>query len=91
MNPVLPAAVACAIGLAHGAATGATLDLNGTSQQAGSLSDYVVGSHGLMTNSSGTVLSVLTLAPSGSSPKRSFRTSACTWVIAIPRPRPTRC
>ena len=45
-------------------ATGATLDLNGASQQIASLNDYVSGSQGTVTNGAA-VPATLTLAPSG--------------------------
>ena len=45
-------------------ASGATLDLNGASQQVASLNDYVSGSQGAVTNTAATP-ATLTLAPSG--------------------------
>ena len=45
-------------------ASGATLDLNGASQQVASLNDYVSGSQGTVTNSAA-VPATLTLAPTG--------------------------
>jgi fibronectin-binding autotransporter adhesin len=53
------------IGTPVSLATGATLDLNGASQQVGSLSDYAPGGGGLVTNSSADA-AVLTLTPTGS-------------------------
>ena len=45
--------------------SGATMDLNGSTQQVASLNDYVSGSQGTVTNSASNTTSPLTLAPSG--------------------------